>query len=120
MQHSAPLGRGTASTPPDGAFLCQCGTGVAPCAWGWNDAAEHGGDRRSEEAQDQVDNVNSKDGGNSESYAIRRLKRDAPELAEQVLDGKMSANAAAVEAGFRTKVAPCAWGWNRREGAKNC
>lgn len=51
-----------------------------------------------------VDNINSNDGGTSESYALRRLKRDAPELAEKVLDGEMSANAAAIEAGFRTKT----------------
>jgi len=67
-------------------------------------AGKHGGDRKSEDAQDQVDIINSNDGGTSESYALRRLKRDAPELAEKVLDGEMSANAAAIEAGFRTKT----------------
>jgi len=67
------------------------------------DAAGHGevGKGRG----DRVDNVNSKDGGNSESYALRRLKRDHPELAERVIGGEMSANAAAVEAGFRDKTA---------------
>jgi len=35
------------------------------------------------------------------TYLVSRLKRDEPELAEQVLSGKMSANAAAVQAGIR-------------------
>jgi hypothetical protein len=65
--------------------------------------SEHGGDHKSEEYQ--VDNVNLKAiGGNSEPYTIRRLKRDRPELAEKVLNGELSANAAAIEAGFRKKT----------------
>jgi len=43
--------------------------------------------------------------GNSESYWIRRLKRDAPELAELVLNGELSANAAAVQAGMKRRKA---------------
>jgi len=35
------------------------------------------------------------------TYALRRLKRDHPELAEMVVAGKLSAHAAAIEAGFR-------------------
>lgn len=35
------------------------------------------------------------------TYLVSRLKRDQPELAEQVLTGKISANAAAVQAGIR-------------------
>ena len=35
------------------------------------------------------------------TYLVSRLKRDEPELAEQVLTGKISANAAAVQAGIR-------------------
>jgi hypothetical protein len=66
------------------------------------DAAEHGENQHTGDGG--VRNTKS-NGTDTESYAIRRLKRDAPELAEQVLDGKMSANAAAVEAGFRTKTA---------------
>jgi len=41
--------------------------------------------------------------GNADNYTIRRLKRDRPDLAEMVLDGELSANAAAIEAGFRIK-----------------
>lgn len=38
------------------------------------------------------------------TYQLRRLKRDRPELAEKVVRGEMSANAAAIEAGFRKRV----------------
>ena len=38
---------------------------------------------------------------NDATYLVSRLKRDEPELAEQVLTGKISANAAAVQAGIR-------------------
>ena len=54
--------------------------------------------------RDRGDNITSKDRGTSESYTVRRLKRDRPELAEKVIQGEMSANAAAIEAGFRTKT----------------
>lgn len=51
-----------------------------------------------------ADNVSRfEEHGNSESYAIRRLRRDRPDLAELVLVGEMSANAAAIEAGFRKR-----------------
>jgi hypothetical protein len=43
--------------------------------------------------------------GNLESYTISRLKRDRPDLAKKVIDGKLTANAAAIEAGFRKKTA---------------
>jgi hypothetical protein len=39
--------------------------------------------------------------GNSPAYALRRLKRDHPELARKVERGELSANAAAIQAGFR-------------------
>lgn len=45
-----------------------------------------------------VDNVNSFS-GNEATYALRRLKRDNPDLAEQVVAGVLSAHAAAVQAG---------------------
>jgi hypothetical protein len=49
-----------------------------------------------------IDNVNSFSGaGNLRSYTVARLKRDRPDLAERVIAGELSANAAAVEAGFR-------------------
>ncbi len=40
---------------------------------------------------------------NDASYALRRFKRDAPELAQRVVAGELSANAAAITAGFRPR-----------------
>ncbi len=41
----------------------------------------HGGDRKSESVRDnQADNVSLKSHGNSQSYTIRRLLRDEPDL----------------------------------------
>jgi len=45
----------------------------------------------------------SAQGGNSRDYTLARLKRDRPDLAEKVIAGQMSANAAAIEAGFRSR-----------------
>ncbi len=51
-------------------------------------------------------NTKSKSDTDDAEYALRRLKRDNPELAERVMAGELSAHAAAVEAGFRSpKVA---------------
>jgi hypothetical protein len=47
------------------------------------------------------DNVRSSNFGNSSTYTIARLKRDNPELAERVVNGELSANKAAIQAGFR-------------------
>jgi hypothetical protein len=75
----------------------------------WREAmkGKHGGDRRSEEAT-KVDNVNLERAskGNSRSYAVSRLQREAPELFAQVAAGTISANAAAIKAGFRKKLKP--------------
>lgn len=50
------------------------------------------------------DNVTIHDGrGNSLSYTVSRLKRERPDLFEKVIAKKLSANAAAIEAGFRKK-----------------
>lgn len=38
---------------------------------------------------------------NDATYVVARLKRDAPDLARQVIDGQVSANAAAIQAGIR-------------------
>jgi len=52
-----------------------------------------------------VDNVNDRSGGNSKDYTLDRLAREDPELYEKVVADEMSANAAAIEAGFRDKTA---------------
>jgi hypothetical protein len=41
--------------------------------------------------------------GNSRAYMLTRLKQQKPELFKRVTRGEMSANAAAIEAGFRKK-----------------
>ncbi len=46
------------------------------------------------------------DRGNSRAYTLNRLRRETPELFERVVAGKLSANAAAIEAGFRKKQTP--------------
>lgn len=71
--------------------------------------AEHGGERKADE---QVDAVNLNQGGNSQSYLLRRLARDGAEdaskaeLFKQVTKGTISAHKAALEAGYRTKKTP--------------
>jgi len=56
-------------------------------------AGKHGGDHKSDRYQGN--NVTLKR-GNSPDYTIKRLKRDRPDLAEQVINGELTANAAAV------------------------
>jgi hypothetical protein len=59
---------------------------------------KHGGDHSGE----QVYNINllKHKGGTNPIYILRRLKRDRPDLARQVVAGTMSARAAAIEAEF--------------------
>jgi hypothetical protein len=61
----------------------------------------HGGDRRSARVRkNQGDNVTLVRGNRAE-YLVRRLKRDAPEIARQLADGTFrSARAAALAAGI--------------------
>jgi len=44
--------------------------------------------------------------GNSAAYTIARLDRDNPELAAAVREGRISANAAAIQAGWRKQLTP--------------
>jgi hypothetical protein len=74
---------------------------------------KHGGDRRSEKAKaDQGGQQN--DGStlkpnekNTRTHWLARLDRDRPDLAARVRAKTMSANAAAVEAGFRKRRENC-------------
>ena len=52
-----------------------------------------------------VDNVNVRPTGNTEAYALRKLRKDAPEVHKQVLDGEISPHAGMIKAGFRKKTA---------------
>jgi len=62
----------------------------------------HGGDRRSEQAQqNQDDNIILKQQGTSADYVKARLRRDHPEIAEELERGEhRSARAAGIAAGF--------------------
>jgi hypothetical protein len=70
-----------------------------------------GGDRQSE-SKSISDNITNGpvDRGTSKAYTVSRLKRDRPDLFEKVVAGELSANKAAIEAGFRRKPFP----WSRR------
>lgn len=50
------------------------------------------------------DNIRVSQYGTNTSYIVRRLKRDHPELYQQVIDGTLKPSVAAVQAGFRRKV----------------
>jgi len=67
----------------------------------WREAMK----QKSGHRTDLVNNVNEvkPSKGNSRSYTVSRLQREAPELFTQVVAGTLSANAAAIQAGFRKK-----------------
>ena len=62
---------------------------------------EHGNRIGDENSRNRVGNTKSVNDGYDSTYALRRLKRDHPELAQAVINGELSANAAAIKAGFR-------------------
>jgi hypothetical protein len=66
-------------------------------------AEKHGGDRRSEQAQENQGGHSTLNPSekNTAKHWLARLKRDHPKLARRVVAGELSANAAAIEAGFR-------------------
>lgn len=65
---------------------------------------KHGGDRRSEEAQNKSVNHTVGQRGDSVGYILSRLKRDGEEeLARKVVSEEMSAHAAAIKAGYRKR-----------------
>jgi len=65
----------------------------------------HGGDHTSEDRPSKSANSNlAQPNGTTRNQALRRLRKDAPELHAQVLAGELSPHAAMVEAGFRPKT----------------
>jgi hypothetical protein len=74
----------------------------------WVDAlkGKHGGDRKSEEAPIKNDNIRLEGYGTSLGYTLDRLKREHSDLYAKVVAGDMTANAAAISAGFRKKPTP--------------
>lgn len=69
---------------------------------------EHGGDHGNQYTGGKNNNVilAAPVQGNSRSYTVARLKQQAPELFEKVVSGELSANAAAIQAGFRKVKTP--------------
>jgi len=51
-------------------------------------------------------NTQSRPVGNSREQALRKLRKDAPEIHKRVLAGELSCHAAMIEAGFRKKKTP--------------
>lgn len=67
-----------------------------------------GGDHRSEAYRTTVDNNNAdvnsdRPDGNTASYALRRLRKDRPDIHARVLAGELTPHGGMVEAGFRKR-----------------
>ena len=64
----------------------------------WKAAMKHQGERT-----DLVDNVNEvgRPDGNSQSAALRRLRKDRPDLNARVLESELSAHAATMRSAVR-------------------
>lgn len=60
-----------------------------------------GGDRRSERFKDGNTNFEIKETKNTKSYALKRLRKERPDLHQQVLEGKLSVNQAMIQAKYR-------------------
>jgi hypothetical protein len=62
----------------------------------------HGGNRKGKRGESKIDNVQvDPPSGNRATTALRRLRKDRPDLHALVLSGKVSAHAAMIAAGFR-------------------
>jgi hypothetical protein len=91
--------------PYDAALAMQVASYCNPGRAARSDLIEYGDSRLSIKKAEQ---------GSSRTYTLNRLRRDAPELFDAVVAGKLSPNAAAIEAGFRRKATPlefliCNW-----------
>jgi hypothetical protein len=69
----------------------------------WREAMKCDHDRGNQYTGGKDDNVMPANQGNSRSYTVSRLQREAPALFKQVVAKTLSANAAAIQAGFRKK-----------------
>jgi hypothetical protein len=67
----------------------------------WRDAMSHQGERN--DLRNNITEVKATT-GTGKAYTVSRLKRESPELFQQVVAGELSANAAAIKAGFRKPV----------------
>ena len=62
-----------------------------------------GNENASKNNPDTIKLVSRRGYGTFRAYVLARLKGDRPDLAQRVIDGELSANAAAIEAGIRKK-----------------
>lgn len=67
-------------------------------------ARQRSGGRPTEETVYNIHGIDERPSGTSRAAALRRIRKDRPDLLERVLAGELSANAAAVEAGFRRRL----------------
>jgi len=70
-----------------------------------------GGDKKSEDYKINVSNRNNDKSngidrpvGTTKTYALRKLRKDAPEIHQRVIQGDLSPHAGMIEAGFRKKT----------------
>lgn len=69
----------------------------------WDEALQRPAHRPSE-AQITLDNIQGYPSGTSQARALRKLRTDAPQLHQEVLQGHLSAHAAMVQAGYRKRT----------------
>jgi hypothetical protein len=82
-------------------LLDQPGDGIGLLRGGTKPLGDHGGDHISEDVFQQGDNVTLVERGNTAAYLAARIKRDFPEIAEQLAAGQFrSVRAAAKAAGI--------------------
>ena len=65
-----------------------------------------GGDQKSKNINNNNVIIDNTKQGNSKAYTLQRLKENHEELYNEVKQGRLSANAAAIQAGFRKKDTP--------------
>jgi hypothetical protein len=63
----------------------------------------HGGNRKSESFKRNNVTFEISKRGNSVEYALKRLRKEKPDLHKQIIEGKLSVNQAMIAAGFRQK-----------------
>ena len=109
--HQNSLGSYLTSPPPNGVGIqldtvekLIVGDEDAETAYRREMVAEKGTNQHAKEGHDNV-MIQGRQ-GNSRTYTLKRLKDEFPELFERVKAKELSANAAAIEAGFRKKATP--------------
>lgn len=71
----------------------------------WREAMK-GEAGRPEKSRNNVTELEPAKTGNSRAYTLSRLAKESPELYDRVKAGELSANAAAIQAGWRKKPSP--------------